>query len=71
MGLCFPRLLLLSNVNISIIVITVTTIAAISIITIIMTSVFTTPGLHNKIPAHKIFAKVWVAQEPICFIGSG
>ena len=26
---------------------------------------FTTPGLHNKIPAHKIFARVWVAQEPI------
>ena len=25
-----------------------------------------TPGLHNKIPAHKIFARVWVAQEPIC-----
>ena len=22
-----------------------------------------TPGLHNKIPAHKIFARVWVAQE--------
>ena len=21
-----------------------------------------TPGLHNKIPAHKIFARVWVAQ---------
>ena len=30
-----------------------------------------TLGLHNKIPAHKIFARVWVAQEPICFIGSG
>ena len=25
-----------------------------------------TPGLHNKFPAHKIFARVWVAQEPIC-----
>ena len=25
-----------------------------------------TPGLHNKIPAHKTFARVWVAQEPIC-----
>ena len=24
-----------------------------------------TPGLHHKIPAHKIFARVWVAQEPI------
>ena len=24
-----------------------------------------TPGLHNKIPANKIFARVWVAQEPI------
>ena len=23
-----------------------------------------TTGLHNKIPAHKIFARVWVAQEP-------
>ena len=22
-----------------------------------------TPGLHNKIPAHKIFARVWVAQK--------
>ena len=30
-----------------------------------------TPGLHNKIPAHKIFARVWVAQEPIFSIGSG
>ena len=26
-----------------------------------------TPGLHNKIPAHKIFARVWVAQEPIFY----
>ena len=25
-----------------------------------------TPGLHNKIPAQKIFARGWVAQEPIC-----
>ena len=25
-----------------------------------------TPGLHNKIPALKIFARGWVAQEPIC-----
>ena len=25
-----------------------------------------TPGLHNKIPALKIFATGWVAQEPIC-----
>ena len=24
-----------------------------------------TPGLHNKIPAQKIFARVWVAQEPV------
>ena len=23
-----------------------------------------TPGLHNKIPPRKIFARVWVAQEP-------
>ena len=22
-----------------------------------------TPGLHNKIPAHKIFARAWVAQK--------
>ena len=22
-----------------------------------------TPGLHNEIPAHKIFARVWVAQK--------
>ena len=26
-----------------------------------------TPGLHNKIPALKIFARGWVAQEPICY----
>ena len=25
----------------------------------------TTPGLHNKIPAHKIFARVWVAQKSL------
>ena len=25
-----------------------------------------TPGLHHKILHHKIFARVWVAQEPIC-----
>ena len=25
-----------------------------------------TPGLHNKIPPHKIFARVWIAQE-LCF----
>ena len=25
-----------------------------------------TAVLHNKIPPHKIFARVWVAQEPIC-----
>ena len=30
-----------------------------------------TPGLHNKIPAHKIFARVWVAQKSLFFIGSG
>ena len=30
-----------------------------------------TPGLHNKIPAHKIFARVCVAQESLFFIGSG
>ena len=26
-----------------------------------------TPGLHHKIPAHKTFARVWVAQEPIFY----
>ena len=26
-----------------------------------------TPGLHNKIPALKIFARGWVAQEPIFY----
>ena len=26
----------------------------------------TTPGLHNKIPALKIFARGWVAQKSIC-----
>ena len=26
-----------------------------------------TPGLHNKIPALKIFARGWVAQEHICY----
>ena len=30
-----------------------------------------TPGLHHKIPPHKIFARVWVAQESFVFIGSG
>ena len=25
-----------------------------------------TPGLHHKILHHKMFARVWVAQEPIC-----
>ena len=25
-----------------------------------------TPGLHNKIPAYKILARGWIAQEPIC-----
>ena len=25
-----------------------------------------TPGLHSKIPAYNIFARGWVAQEPIC-----
>ena len=29
---------------------------------------YITPGLHDKIPAHKIFARVWVAQEPIVYI---
>ena len=24
---------------------------------------YLTPGLHNKIPARKIFARVWVAQK--------
>ena len=26
-----------------------------------------TPGLHNKIPAYKIFARGWVAQKSICY----
>ena len=30
-----------------------------------------TPGLHNKIPPHKIFARVWVAQKSFFVIGSG
>ena len=30
-----------------------------------------TPGLHNKIPPHKIFTRVWVAQKSFLFIGSG
>ena len=30
-----------------------------------------TPGLHNKIPAQKIFARGWVAQICLLFIGSG
>ena len=30
-----------------------------------MYSQCTTPGLHNKIPANEIFARGWVAQEPI------
>ena len=25
-----------------------------------------TPGLHNKIPAYKILARGWVAQESFC-----
>ena len=25
-----------------------------------------TAGLHDKILHHKIFARVWVAQKPIC-----
>ena len=31
---------------------------------------YSTPGLHNKIPAHKMFARVWVAQKSLFFIGS-
>ena len=34
-------------------------------------NVHTTPGLHNKIPANKIFARVWVAQKSLFVIGSG
>ena len=30
-------------------------------------AVLPTPGLYNKIPAHKIFARGWVAQEPIFY----
>ena len=26
-----------------------------------------TPGLHHKIPALKIFARGWVAQEPVFY----
>ena len=37
---------------------------SISIDTISTMIVLITPGLHSKIPAHKIFARVWVAQEP-------
>ena len=48
------------------ITITITT-TTVTTITIVMD----TDGLYNKIPAHKILARVWVAQEPICFIGSG
>ena len=29
-----------------------------------------TPGLHNKIPALKIFARGWVAQESICTLST-
>ena len=29
------------------------------------------PGLHNKVPAYNIFAKGWVAQKSLLFIGSG
>ena len=34
---------------------------AVAVITIVAT-----PGLHNKIPAYKIFARGWIAQEPFC-----
>ena len=30
-----------------------------------------TPGLHSKIPAHKIFARVWAAQKSFFLIGNG
>ena len=30
------------------------------------TEIIPTPGLHNKIPAYKIFTRGWVAQEPFC-----
>ena len=32
-------------------------------VTITIAIMTSTPGLHNKIPAHKIFARVWVAQQ--------
>ena len=35
-------------------------------VTATLTMTMTTPGLHNKIPALKIFARGWVAQESIC-----
>ena len=41
------------------------------ILTITIHKYYDTPGLHNKIPAHKIFARVWVAQKSLLFIGSG
>ena len=40
------------------ITITITAIA----ITIAIAIIGRTPGLHNKIPPHNIFARVWVAQ---------
>ena len=32
----------------------------------IIIHIIITPGLHNKIPGYNIFARGWVAQEPIC-----
>ena len=37
------------------------------ILMIIIIIIIITPGLHNKIPAHKIFARVWVAQKSLLF----
>ena len=48
------------------ITITISVIGVISVIIITISSssssISSTPGLHNKIPASKIFARVWVAQ---------
>ena len=52
---------------ISIITISTTTITnIIGAITIMIVVAMNTPGLHNKIPALKILARGWVAQESIC-----
>ena len=63
-------LLLLPLIIIMIIIIILITIIIlilfIMIVTILLMVRLVTPGLHNKILAQKIFARGWVAQEPIC-----